>query len=424
MATKLTPEQTAQYYESEGNKANPLSPTDWASKNNSIDAGSIQDNIDVNVGNLPVAKTNIVDKVTSGTSGLPTFYQTQYDEALKQIEALKAKQAEIGDKPTVNVQDARDAANTEYQVPEWLKQTQAQSVKVAALQGEIDKINVQEQQEIDNARQQLANIPTYIVDRQVNEISRKYASQKAYKAAELSGEAALLQAYSGNLGEARNLANDAVEAYVYDITQEREDFDNLYNLYGDWIDSLDKESKDILYNARQEIIDEEKNTRTEKMQVMDWMIKYPEAGIKISDTLENSAKKASEWNINNPKTETTTSYKDWTLAGGQSGTGMTYSEWLTRKDSNNSDLAGDLTGFFEEVTTRDEALNKLEADKTSLTLMYGADGYQKFKDEIDRIYPPSEEEINEELKSFWGNLWGVDTSHIKGPMQSTISQAK
>jgi len=277
--------------------------TEQVKPTGSIDAGSLQDNIDVNVGNLPKAVTTTLDSMVSSTAGLPAFYQTQYDEAVKKEADLKAKQTTLGEKPIVDVAGARTSAQEEYQVPEWLKQTQAQSVKVAALQGEIDKINVLEQQEIDNARTQLANIPTYIVDRQVNDISRKYASQKAYKAAELSGEAALLQAYAGNLGEARNLANDAVEAYVYDITQERADFDNLFNLYGDWIDSLDKEQKDILTTARAEIINKEETTKEEQTQVMQWSIdSNGKAGIKIGDSLADAYTKYTNWLASQPST--------------------------------------------------------------------------------------------------------------------------
>ncbi len=159
-----------------------------------INAGDVKDAIGVDVGNLPVLDNKSISSLTTATAGLPAYYQSQYSESLKKEEEAKKLQAELGAKPKTDVTGAQATAQTQYEVPEWLRKTQEQSVKVAALQGEIDKINVLQLQEIDRARAQLANVPTYIIDRQENQINREYASQKAYKAAELGGDAALLQA--------------------------------------------------------------------------------------------------------------------------------------------------------------------------------------------------------------------------------------
>ncbi len=270
-----------------------------------INATEIKPSITPDLGVLPPVENKSVSALTTATAGLPAMYQQQYTDWLTQkAETEKAMGAQPGEnlwtkmveavkgKPTANATQAQATAQAQYQVPEWLQKVQEQSVKVASLQGEIDKINVLQLQEIDRTRAQLANVPTYIIDRQENQINREYASQKAYKAAELGGEAALLQAYSGNLTEARNLVTDAVSAYTYDTQQKRADFDSLYNIYGDWIQSLDKEQQTILDNARTEAIRQEDNAKKDATDVMNTMLKYPNAGIKITDTPAQATEKA------------------------------------------------------------------------------------------------------------------------------------
>lgn len=268
---------------------------------NSIKAGDVKDNSNIDLGALPTIDNKSVSSLVTSTSGLPDLYQSQYQEAITKEAEAKKLQADLGSKPVADTTSALNAANTQYQVPEWLQKTQEQSVKVAALNADIEKLNVAEQQNVDAARAQLANVPTYIVDRQINQINREYASTKAYKAAELGGESALLQTYAGNLTEARNLASDAVNAYTYDVQQQRADYDSLYSVYGDWISSLDKEEQDILANARNEAIRTEDNAKTEATNVMELMLKYPNAGIKITDTLTGATSKANDYQIANPE---------------------------------------------------------------------------------------------------------------------------
>lgn len=408
-----------------------------------INAGDIKDTTAVDVGNLPVLDNKSVSSLTTATAGLPSIYQKAYEDWLKQkTEAEKAMGVDttkgesmwtkmikgIKGKPTADVAGAQATAQAQYQVPEWLKKTQEQSVKVAALQGEIDKINVLQLQEIDRARAQLANVPTYIIDRQENQINREYASQKAYKAAELGGEAALLKAYSGNLTEARNLANDAVNAYTYDIQQKRADFDSLYNIYGDWIASLDKEQKSILDNARTEAIRQEDNAKKDAAQVMEWALKYPNAGIKITDTLAKANEKAMAvaptekpsifgsaeggyyQQVYNPTTG------KWETQQVMAGTGGGISG-LTQ--SGKEGLASELVEV-QKYTDKETAQADFDKLKDSYLVQYGQAGVDKIQESINKL--PSKGDTGtqktniltnakswisgqiQELKSFFGKI--------------------
>jgi len=263
-----------------------------------IKADEIKPSPMIDVSNLPTADTKSVESLVSSTGGLAEYYQKLYSESIAKEKAYKEQLATLGEKPTANVADFTEKAQAEFQVPEWLSKTQEQSVKVAKLQADIDKLNVRQQQEIDRTREQMANVPTYIIERQENKINREYASQKAYMAAELGGEAALLQAYAGNLGEARSLAEQAVNAYTYDLQQQRADYDNLFNYYNDWIQSLDKEQQNILSAARDEAITTEETAKQDKMNIMELKLKYPSAGINISDSLETAYDKASYYAAN------------------------------------------------------------------------------------------------------------------------------
>lgn len=324
-----------------------------------INATDIKETADIDVGGLPVADTKSVENLVNATTGLPEYYQKQYEESLKKEEEAKKLQTELGEKPEADVYTKRGELETGYGVQDLKSKTQEQSIKVAKLQGEIDKINILQLQEIDRIRSQTANVPTYIIDRQENQINREFASQKAYKAVEMGQEALLLQAYSGNLTEARNMVKDIVDAYVFDITQKRADYDKLYDRYSDWIDSLDKDQRDILDTARAEIITQEENTKKDKLQVMEWMLKYPSAGISVKDSLDEASQKATTYAATHP-------------------------EELKLSDSLKEGLASELQQIVN-YTSREEAQADFEKLKDSYLVLYGKEGVARIQAAINKL---------------------------------------
>ena len=132
-----------------------------------------------------------------------------------------------------------------------------QAVKVAGIQGEIDKLEVAKQAEIASARERVTAYGN--IEGAIDEIERKYDTQKASLAAVLSGEAALMNAYQGNLDLAKGNVTDAVNDYMYDYEQETNRYKFIYDYYGDWVDSLEADQKtelDRAYAATQKTEDE------------------------------------------------------------------------------------------------------------------------------------------------------------------------
>jgi len=330
-----------------------------------------------------------ISKIGAGAVSATEITQKQYEDWQKQQAEFMKALGEAGvetkgkspwqamidfvtKKPKIETEAKLKEAWEEFKVPEWLSKVQQQSVKVAKLQGEMDKLDIERLNELTRLEQQMIGTGATMrfLRGEKGELNRQYDIKKAYMAAELGAEAALLQAYSGNLDLARSMANDVVQAYKFDAQQKREDFDILFNVYGSWIDSLDQEKKTILEKARQDAIREEQKIETEKTQIMDWMITYPDAGITIDDTLEEAAEKAKRAEAAKPeKEEVKTQYRrEWEEAGGETGTGMTLSQWIQYR-----------TGIAE-VTPRDWTDSELDAAFRAIQTAGG--NYQKALDEI------------------------------------------
>jgi hypothetical protein len=242
----------------------------------------------------------------------------------------------------INQQSGLDTAGTlakyqsQYNVQGISDQVSAQNQKVQALQADIGQLQASQASEVENARTRLSSMESISSD--INEINYKYGLQIAKKTASMTAEAALAQVYQGNLEQANKMVDTAVSAYTADKKAEVDKFDNLYSVYGSWISDLNTEEKQILENAHQAAKDTLAAAEEDTTAVMKMMIDpdYAQAGISISDTLEQAIAKAAVWTANHPEVATTNlpnSYDEWSLAGGEAGTGYSYSDWLLQKQS-------------------------------------------------------------------------------------------
>ena len=170
-----------------------------------------------------------------------------------------------------------------------------QAIKVAGIQGEIDKLEVAKQAEIASAR---AN-PTVIgnIEGAIDEIERKYDTQKASLAAVLSGEAALMNAYQGNLDLAKGNVTDAVNDYMYDYDQEVERYKFVYDYYGDWVDSLEADQKTALDRAYNEAQQVKVDTRKDLEYKQGLWTRAAEQGVNIpfEDLKNMTTDEAAKW---------------------------------------------------------------------------------------------------------------------------------
>lgn len=259
------------------------------------------------LGTLPPADTKGVDTALTNaksTSELLAQQLAKQEEERKKLEeALTAKGATgattwekilsfAGQKPEAKAVTELATQQKKYQVPELLGQVQAQNIKVATIQGDITKLEVQYLNDVEREKARQVAMP--VIDVAVNERTRKYQSERAYKVAEMSAEAALMQAYQGNFNAARSLVSDAVNAYTYDIQQQRSDFDTIFSVYGDWINSLDTRDRQLLEDARADLKTQEANTREDYLSKLDLMTDAAGKGVNLGVSISDAKKMSLE----------------------------------------------------------------------------------------------------------------------------------
>ena len=173
-----------------------------------------------------------------------------------------------------------------------------QSLKLAEIKGERDRLDIMEQNEIDALTK--AGVTRGAIERETTTIQRKYASKKAKLSADLNAEASMLAAMQGNYTMAKEAADQAVQDYVFDYQQKVDTFNNVFNTYSDLISDLNQEEKEILKTAATEAQKELDKVTKEKKDVMALRLQYAGAGISINDSLEQAIAKAEAWSEKNP----------------------------------------------------------------------------------------------------------------------------
>jgi len=179
-----------------------------------------------------------------------------------------------------------------------------ENTKLGTLKAELDGLSIAEQNEINS----LQGITRGAIDREINVIQRKYNSLKASKQAEYLVQAATVSALQGNYELAKQAAQDAVNAYVYDYEQSVKIFDTIFNVYSDALRGFDEEEQTILKIAAQNAQDQLDKIKAEKSDVANIMIKYPSAGITLSDTFEEAVTKAAQYEKEHPQVNANLKY--------------------------------------------------------------------------------------------------------------------
>lgn len=127
--------------------------------------------------------------------------QNSYDSLGKD---LTTAMTSLGGEPA-DLQTALDAAG----IPQAQKQLSDLNVTVANLKGQLDAFDAETQQGTQNLTQQA--IPEGLIQGQQAEYANQRALTRSSLSAQLSAEAALMQAYQGNVDSATKLATQAVD---------------------------------------------------------------------------------------------------------------------------------------------------------------------------------------------------------------------
>ena len=237
--------------------------------------------------------------------------QDQLAKWNKEKEALLQQQQGLLDKLT-NRQPKSEAELLKEQFGEWaipqtFKQIQDITQSSLPLYKQLSDLDTAETNELNRNSQRMAS--TTAIREEENAIKERYAKMKAPIASELHAYAAQIQALQGNLNTAQQLANNAVKAATYDEERDYNRLKDFISINQSFINGLDSDQKYIMTQALNLQRRKLEEARQDKTNVMNLKLKYPEAGISITDTLEEATKKASDWTANQPATEKASDYQ-------------------------------------------------------------------------------------------------------------------
>lgn len=233
-------------------------------------------------------------------------YLLKRDEELRKQAEEEKKESQswlekILAKPEKTQEEKLAELRQQYNIPQMIDLIQQQTLKVTQLQNQIDQLNAREREEIE--KQYERTVPLPMIENQVREIQRQYDSQRAKISAQLGAEAALLQAYQGNLQLARDLIEESIKAYMYDYEEQQNRFKAFYTYHSDLYKSLNREDREIIDQALALLTKEKAEKEQEKREVGELMLKYPQAGITLNDSKDEAIKKASIYLKSQPPQE-------------------------------------------------------------------------------------------------------------------------
>ncbi|MHA1483118.1 MAG: hypothetical protein ACTSQA_06750, partial [Candidatus Heimdallarchaeaceae archaeon] len=294
--------------------------------------------------------------------------QKEIDEAAKTKASWLSKLTTTGKTSEQKLEEEEEEAG----VAGLSDDVKAQRLKVAGLQGDMAKLDIKEQAELDRLNERTGGMGWGSAE--ANTIQGKFRRDRAYLAAELYAESTVLSAFSNNLTDAKNSAKDAVDAFTYDQEQEVKRFEYLYDYHSDFLDSLKAEDKAIIDEAKIAAQDAKDKMEAEKTDVMNLLLQYPNAGIKISDTVEEATAKASTWSGVQPS-----EFDLWKQKVDYEA-GVTAGALDENQKASLLALISEIPGYPDKET----ALADLEANKTAIILQVGQGGYTQLINEVNR----------------------------------------
>ena len=228
--------------------------------------------------------TTSSDQTTQAINGAgsnATTIQNAIQEATQKLNTPSKSQA-----------DLLAEQEKQWGIPETFKQIKDITTKTLPLQQQITDLDNQQAKELEANNARIVDQGTR--DRTANLIKNKYNRLKAPIATQLNAYAAQVQALNGNLSTARQLANAAVSAATYDQEMKYRKLKDFISTNQTFLNSLKADQRFYFSKALTEQEQALAQARQDKSKVMDWMVKYPTAGISVDDTPEEAARKASQ----------------------------------------------------------------------------------------------------------------------------------
>lgn len=266
-----------------------------------IDADMLKNTSTPNLANVePTIQSVIADAKTSAdyTQAMVAGYIQKSEDLAKGLagEGITSTgyQAMIDlsqQRPKLDIATTEKEAEERYGIPELQREYSASFAKLQALQNQSQALELERLAKKEN----LLSIPSSSSYRSAEEasIDRIYNLKQAKLSGDIMVESGYVQIAQNNLSEARNMVDKAINYYLMEFEYEKDKFDNLFSIYGSWIEALSQEEQNILTQARADLENKEKDEKERMMMLGELLLQYPSAGIDIkNDTIEQGLQKA------------------------------------------------------------------------------------------------------------------------------------
>jgi hypothetical protein len=221
-------------------------------------------------------------------------------------------------------------------------------------------------------------MPQSWMDERKSVITNKYNAELNLMAARINSKAAIIEAKQGNYNEARSLVDEAVSDYTADMKFQYSQFQEFMEMNQEFLDDLGADYKETLNKMDSALLQKIQITEEEKTNIGNMMLQYPNAGIQIGDTLAEAQAKASRWSATQPS-----EFDLWK----QKVDYQAQVDKTTLSDNQKASLVA-LLAEVPNYPDRETALEDLEANKTSIILQVGQEGYNQLLNEINtRLLP-------------------------------------
>lgn len=194
-------------------------------------------------------------------------------------------------RPKLDIGTTEAEALERYGVTKLQEEYSASFAKLQALQSQSQSLELERLAKKEN----LLSIPSSSSYRSAEEasIDRIYNLKQAKLSGDILIESGYVQIAQNNLSEARNMVDKAINYYLMEFEYEKDKFDNLFSIYGSWIEALSQEEQNILMQARADLEKKEEEEKDRMYKLGDLLLQYPSSGIDIkNDTFEQALQKA------------------------------------------------------------------------------------------------------------------------------------
>ena len=250
---------------------------------------------------LPGAK-DVVDKIVTKTADVTQPQQALTKEQLaKQNQAVEQAKTQYqqGVKTLENTltnepsrQEELQTLQEQQNVQPYANQVNALRPQVATLQGKVDALTAEENNQASLLDEKLASRAA--IDQATNVMAREYDRKRAVLSAQLAAKSAMMKAYEGNLTTARGLVNDSLDAWTYDQQLKAQDLKTLMTTHKDWYDSLDKDYQRELANSRSKWEKETTRAKEDMRAKMNMLLDAANKGVDLGFSSEDLRGKTTE----------------------------------------------------------------------------------------------------------------------------------